>query len=180
MATKKREIATLGGGCFWCTEAIFAALKGVDSVVSGYAGGVVPNPTYEAICTGITGHAEVIQVAFDPKKISYKELLKVFFTTHDPTTLNCQGADVGTQYRSVVYYHDEAQREMAEEVIREFGAKEVWADPIVTEVAPLDVFYPAEAYHNNYYAQNSQQPYCQIVITPKIAKLRKEFKSKLK
>jgi len=180
MATKKREIATLGGGCFWCTEAIFAALKGVDSVVSGYAGGVVPNPTYEAICTGITGHAEVIQVAFDPKKISYKELLKVFFTTHDPTTLNCQGADVGTQYRSVVYYHDETQREMAEEVIREFGAKEVWADPIVTEVAPLDVFYPAEAYHNNYYAQNSQQPYCQIVITPKIAKLRKEFKSKLK
>jgi len=180
MATKKREIATLGGGCFWCTEAIFAALKGVDSVVSGYAGGVVPNPTYEAICTGITGHAEVIQVAFDPKKISYKELLKVFFTTHDPTTLNCQGADVGTQYRSVVYYHDEAQREMAEEVIREFGAKEIWADPIVTEVAPLDVFYPAEAYHNNYYAQNSQQPYCQIVITPKIAKLRKEFKSKLK
>lgn len=180
MATKKREIATLGGGCFWCTEALFVELKGVDSVVSGYAGGVVPNPTYEAICTGITGHAEVIQVTFDPKKISYKELLEIFFTTHDPTTLNRQGADVGTQYRSVVYYHDETQNETAEEVIREFGTKEVWADPIVTEISPLDVFYPAEEYHNDYYAQNGQQPYCQIVITPKIVKLRKEFKKKLK
>lgn len=179
MATKT-EVATLGGGCFWCTEAVFLEVKGVESVVSGYTGGVVPNPTYQAICTGTTGHAEVIQVTFDPGVVSYKALLEIFFTTHDPTTLNRQGADVGTQYRSVVYYHDEAQREATEEVIRDFGAQNVYADPIVTEVSPLDTFYPAEENHQNYYALNGRQPYCQVVITPKVAKLRKEFKDKLK
>jgi peptide-methionine (S)-S-oxide reductase len=178
--TAGREVATLAGGCFWCLEAVYQQLKGVDSVVSGYAGGHVSNPSYEAVCTGATGHAEVVQVTYDPNVVSYQDLLNVFFTIHDPTTLNRQGADVGTQYRSAIYYHDEAQKQIAEATIAEFTAQGVWRDPIVTEVTPLDTFYPAEAYHQNYYINHPYQGYCQVVIAPKVAKFRTRFLEQLK
>ena len=174
------ELATLGGGCFWCLEAVFEQLQGVLSVRSGYAGGNPPNPSYELVCTGTTGHAEVVQVAFDPAVIGYREVLEIFFVIHDPTTLNRQGADAGTQYRSVIFTHDEAQRTAAEAVIAELTQQEVFDRPIVTEIAPLDAFYPAEAYHQEYYRRNTRQPYCQAVIAPKVAKLRKAYLNRLK
>ena len=172
--------ATLAGGCFWCLEAVFDELKGVISVESGYAGGHVPNPSYQAVCTGMTGHAEVVQVTFDPLVVSYEDLLRVFFTIHDPTTLNRQGADVGTQYRSAIFTHDDAQRAAAEAVIREIGDSKLWANPIVTEVKPLDKFYVAENYHQEYFVNNPNQPYCRVVIGPKVAKFRKHFVDRLK
>lgn len=173
-------LATFGGGCFWCTEAVFDETAGVESAVSGYSGGQTINPTYDAICTGTTGHAEVIQVAYDPAVISYKDLLQIFFRTHDPTTLNQQGADRGTQYRSVIYYHDDQQKQVAEEVKASLDSSGAFDDPIVTEVSPLDVFYPAEAYHQGYYKQNPSQGYCRAVIAPKMAKYRAAFADKLK
>lgn len=174
------ELATLAGGCFWCLEAVFEQLRGVIKVQSGYAGGHVPNPSYQAVCTGTTGHAEVVQAAFDPAVISYRDLLGVFFTLHDPTTLNAQGGDVGTQYRSAVFYHDDEQRRVAEEVVHELEAEHVFDDPIVTEVVPLTAFYPAEEYHREYYRWNPNQPYCRAVIAPKVAKLRTKYLAKLK
>ena len=174
------EKATLGGGCFWCLEAVYQELRGVEKVESGYSGGHVPNPTYRAVCSETTGHAEVVQVTFDPEAVSYRDVLKVYFGIHDPTTLNRQGADVGTQYRSVIFYHDEEQRRVAEEVISELEAEGIWNNPIVTEVAPLDEFYVAEAYHQNYFRNNGFQPYCQVIIAPKVAKFRKEHLEKLK
>lgn len=176
----QRETATLGGGCFWCLEAVFEDLRGVESAVSGYAGGRVPNPTYEHVCSGTTGHAEVVQVTFDPAEVSFRELLEVFFTIHDPTTLNRQGGDVGTQYRSAIFYHDEEQKRVAEEVIRDLEAEEVWANPIVTQVVPLTDFYAAEDYHQEYFARNPRAGYCQVVIEPKVAKFRKQYLSRLK
>ncbi|MBI3173693.1 MAG: peptide-methionine (S)-S-oxide reductase MsrA [Chloroflexi bacterium] len=172
--------ATLAGGCFWCLEAVFDELKGVTSVESGYAGGHVPNPSYQAVCTGMTGHAEVVQVTFDPSVISYEDLLRVFFTIHDPTTLNRQGADVGTQYRSAIFTHDDTQRAAAEAVIREISESKLWPNPIVTEVKPLDKFYVAENYHQEYFVNNPNQPYCRVVIEPKVAKFRKHFVDKLR
>ena len=177
---KNYEVATLAGGCFWCLEAVFDQLKGVENVESGYAGGHVLNPTYRMVCTGETGHAEVVQITFDPSAISFKELLQVFFTIHDPTTLNRQGADVGTQYRSAIFYHTPEQKDVAEEVIAEMVAAKVWDDPIVTEITRITDFYPAEEYHRDYYLRNPNQPYCQVVIAPKVAKLRKHFLDKLK
>lgn len=174
------EKATLGGGCFWCLEAIYEGLEGVSKVESGYSGGSVANPSYRQVCTGATGHAEVVQLSFDPRVVSYKELLEVFFSVHDPTTLNRQGADVGTQYRSAIYYHDESQREAAEAVIVELDASGAWRDPIVTEVAPFEAFYVADDYHQEYFRRNQMQPYCQIVISPKLAKFRKEYAQRLK
>jgi peptide-methionine (S)-S-oxide reductase len=175
-----KEIATLGGGCFWCLEAVYLELKGVDRVVSGYMGGQVPNPSYEAVCSGTTGHAEVVQVTFDPSVISFQDILQVFFTIHDPTTLNRQGADVGTQYRSAIYYHSPAQKEIAEAVAKEIETAGVWDGKIVTEVTPEDIFYPAEEYHQEYFENNPYQPYCQFVVAPKVLKLRKTFAEKLK
>lgn len=175
-----KETITLGGGCFWCIEAVVQELKGVESAVSGYAGGKVANPSYEEVCSGTTGHAEVVQVMFDPKVVSLKELLEVFFTLHDPTTLNRQGADVGTQYRSAVYYQNDAQKTVVDEVIKEFEANKLWNGKIVTEVAPLKTFYPAEKYHQEYYEQNPNAGYCRAVIAPKISKLRKQFLDKLR
>ena len=172
--------ATLAGGCFWCLEAVFDELKGVIAVESGYAGGHVANPSYQAVCTGMTGHAEVVQVTFDPSVISYEDLLRIFFTIHDPTTLNRQGADVGTQYRSAIFTHDEEQRAAAEAVIREISESKLWPNPIVTEVTPLDKFYVAEDYHQEYFAHNPNQPYCRVVIEPKVAKFRKHFVDRLK
>jgi len=174
------QIATLGGGCFWCVEAVYDELKGVDKVESGYAGGRVKNPTYRDVCAGTTGHAEVAQITFNPKVISFKELLEIFFTVHDPTALNRQGADVGTQYRSVIFYHDEEQKKTATQVIAEINAAKIWERPIVTEVAPFTAFYKAEGYHQDYYVNNPGQPYCQVVIAPKVVKFRKQFKAKLK
>jgi peptide-methionine (S)-S-oxide reductase len=174
------ETATLAGGCFWCLEAAFQQLKGVSGVMSGYAGGTVPNPTYEAVCSGRTGHAEVTQVEFDPTVISYRDLLDVFFTIHDPTTLNQQGGDVGTQYRSAIFYQSPEQERVAREVIAALEATHVWDDPIVTEIVPLTAFYPAEAYHRDYYNRNQNQPYCRAVIAPKVAKLRKHYLERLK
>jgi peptide-methionine (S)-S-oxide reductase len=174
------ELATLGGGCFWCLEAAFLELKGVERVVSGYCGGEVPDPTYEEVCWGETGHAEVVQVSFDPQQISFKELLYVFSTIHDPTTLNRQGADIGTQYRSVIFYHNDEQKRIAEEVIQELTQAQVWDSPIVTEVAPVEVFYPAEEHHQDYFKRNLFQPYCQYIVVPKVMKVRKLFKDKLK
>src|ERR687885_339578 len=176
----RTEVATLGGGCFWCLEAVYEDLKGVEKVESGYSGGAVPNPTYRQVCTGTTGHAEVVQVTFDPEVVSYREILEVFFTIHDPTTLNRQGADVGTQYRSAIFYHDEEQKRVAQEVISELEAAHVWDDPIVTEVTPFEAFYIAEDYHQEYYRNNAYQPYCQVVITPKVAKFRKQYLERLK
>jgi peptide-methionine (S)-S-oxide reductase len=176
----KVETATLGGGCFWCLEAVFEQLEGVKSVVSGYAGGAVPNPSYEQVCTGATGHAEVVQITFDPKKISYRELLEIFFTMHDPTTPNRQGGDSGTQYRSVIFYHTPEQGNTAREVIQKLETSGIWESPIVTEVQEYQGFYPAEEYHQEYYRRNQAQPYCQAVITPKLAKLREKYLAKLK
>ena len=179
-AGQDRESATLAGGCFWCLEAVYKELRGVRSVVSGYAGGDVPRPTYQQVCEGTTGHAEVVQITFDPRQVSFRELLEVFFTIHDPTTLNRQGADVGSQYRSAVFYHSPAQRETAEQTIAELTAAHVWDAPIVTEVTPLTEFYPAEDYHQDYFEKNPFQPYCRAVVAPKVAKLRKHFLEKLK
>jgi len=176
----KLETATFGSGCFWCTEAIFERVKGVTSVVSGYAGGKVDNPSYEEVCTGKTGHAEVIQIKFDSAVVSYDELLEIFWKTHDPTTLNRQGADVGTQYRSVIFYHNDEQKEKAESYKTELNKAKIWEDPIVTEISPLKNFYSAEKYHQDYYEQNPNQGYCSFVITPKIEKFEKVFKDKLK
>lgn len=174
------ETATLGGGCFWCVEAIYQDVIGVHKVVSGYAGGTVENPTYEEVCSGTTGHAEVVQIAFDPTVISFEEILFIFWRTHDPTTLNRQGNDVGTQYRSVIYYHDEEQKKIAEQSMAETEASDLWPDPIVTEIAPLPIFYEGEAYHQNYFVDNPYQPYCIFVINPKVQKFRKSFRNKLR
>jgi len=173
------ELATLAGGCFWCLEAVYQQLKGVLKVESGYSGGSVENPSYRHVSSGSTGHAEVVQITYDTSIVSYRELLQVFFTIHDPTTLNRQGADVGTQYRSAIFYHSEEQREIAEKVIAEITAARVWDNPIVTELKPYQAFYKAEAYHQNYYRENSSQPYCQVVIAPKVAKFRKQYFEKL-
>ncbi len=173
-------MATLAGGCFWCTEAIFTELKGVEKVESGYSGGTVANPSYELVCTGTTGHAETAQITFDPKVISYRDLLRIFFTVHDPTTLNRQGADVGTQYRSVIFYHDEEQKKVAEEVMKEVTAQKIWDAPLVTELVPAKPFYKAEDYHQEYFANNPNQGYCRVVIAPKVAKFREHYREKLK
>jgi peptide-methionine (S)-S-oxide reductase len=174
------EMATFGSGCFWCTEAVFSELQGVLKVVPGYTGGKVANPTYEDVCSGSTGHAEVAQITFDPSVISYRELLEVLFSTHDPTTLNMQGADEGTQYRSVIFYGDQEQKMQAEGIIRELTADHAFPNPIVTDVAPLGAFYQAEDYHREYYRRNPAKPYCQAVIAPKLAKFRVHWKAKLK
>jgi peptide-methionine (S)-S-oxide reductase len=176
----RTEVATLGGGCFWCLEAVYEELRGVDKVESGYSGGRVANPTYRQICTGTTGHAEVVQVTFDPEVVSYREILEVFFTIHDPTTLDRQGADVGPQYRSAIFYHDEEQRLVAQEVIADLEAEGLWDNPIVTEVTPFEAFYIAEDYHQEYYRNNRYRPYCLVVIAPKVAKFRKQYLEKLK
>ncbi len=174
------EQATLAGGCFWCLEAVFEQLQGVDRVVSGYSGGRRPDPTYEHVCTGTTGHAEVVQVTYDPTAISYNDILEVFFAIHDPTTHNRQGTDVGTQYRSAIFHHDESQREAAEEIIRKLEREHIWDDPIVTEVVPLETFYPAEDDHQGYFRTHTEQGYCSLVISPKVAKFRKTFAARLK
>ena len=174
------KTATLGAGCFWCIEAVFQNLKGVQSVVSGYTGGRVENPTYEQICTGTTGHAEVAQIIFDPAVISFEDLFYVFWRTHDPTTLNRQGADVGTQYRSAIFFDSEEQKKIAEKSKAKTDASDLWPEPIVTEISQLDKFYKAEEYHQDYYRLNSNQPYCRLIIDPKIRKLKKEFSNKLK
>ena len=174
------EVATLAGGCFWCLEAVFDDLEGVTDVVSGYSGGRVPHPTYKHVCTGETGYAEVVQVTFDPRVISYRDLLKVFFTIHDPTTLNRQGADIGTQYRSAIFHHSAEQKRTAEDVVAELSAAKLWDRPIVTEVTALQAFYPAEDYHQEYFRRNPAQPYCQVVVAPKVAKFRKQYLQQLK
>lgn len=171
--------ATLGGGCFWCLEAVYQLVKGVDSVVSGYSGGRVDDPSYEHVCMGTTGHAEVVQISFDQNIVSYEDLLKIFFYTHDPTTLNRQGNDVGSQYRSAIFYHDEEQKNKAAEIISGF-ASALWSDPVVTEIVPLEKFWPAEDYHQNYFSNHPEQAYCQIIINPKLQKFRKEFEALLK
>ena len=173
------EIATLAGGCFWCLDAVFRMLRGVETVESGYIGGQYLNPTYRDVCSGMTGHAEAVRITFDPSVISYRDLLGVFFTIHDPTTLNRQGADAGTQYRSAIFYHSTEQRDIAEQVIDELNRNKVWDDPIVTQVESAGTFYPAEGYHQDYYAANPNQPYCQIVVAPKVAKARKAFFDRL-
>ena len=178
--SSEKETTTLGGGCFWCLEAAYDQLKGVESVESGYMGGKVQNPTYEAVCMGKTGHAEVVQVMFDPSIISYRELLEIFFAIHDPTTLNRQGNDAGTQYRSAIFYHTPEQKTMAEEVITRFTKEEIFPQPIVTEVVPAEIFYIAEDYHQEYFVQNPSQPYCTYLINPKIVKFRQQFTTKLK
>ncbi len=175
MSLNKMEVATLGGGCFWCVEAVFQRLKGVLSVVSGYEGGKVESPTYEAVCSGRTGHAEVVQITFDPALVSFESILEVFFKTHDPTTLNRQGADVGTQYRSVIFFHSSQQEEIARNVIARLEDAQVFPRPIVTEVTPSTTFYPAEGYHQNYYNQNPQNGYCQVVVREKVEKFEKLF-----
>lgn len=180
MSDKELAVATLGAGCFWCVEAIFQDLQGVHKVVSGYAGGEVDNPTYYEVCSGTTGHAEVIQVHYDPAVISFEDLLYVFWRTHDPTTLNRQGADVGTQYRSAVFYHNDEQKAAAEKSKTETDASDLWPNPIVTEIAPFTKFYEAEGYHQNYFNDNPNQPYCRAVIDPKVRKFRKSFANKLK
>ncbi len=172
--------ATLAGGCFWCLEAVYVELEGVEKVVSGYAGGAIPNPSYEQVCSGRTGHAEIVQVTFDPGVVTYEDLLGVFFTIHDPTTLNRQGNDVGTQYRSAIFSHDDEQKADAEQAIREITEARIWSRPIVTEIVPLTDFYAAEAYHQNYFKNNPYQPYCQVVVAPKVAKFRKQYFSRLK
>lgn len=173
------EIATLGAGCFWCVEAVYQDILGVDSVVSGYAGGHVENPVYQAVTTGRTGHAEVCQIKFNPDIISFEEMLEIFFETHDPTTLNRQGNDVGTQYRSVIFYHDLKQKEVAERVLKKYDASGKWKNPIVTEITPFEKFYRAEEYHQNYFKSNPNQGYCRMIISPKVEKVRKIFKLKL-
>jgi peptide-methionine (S)-S-oxide reductase len=178
--TEGMEIATFAGGCFWCTEAVFLDIKGVEKVVSGYIGGVTKNPTYKEICTGTTGHAEAIQITFDPTQVAYEDLLEIFFATHDPTTLNRQGADVGTQYRSEIFYHSLAQKDKAENYIALIEKEKLYEKKVVTKVSTATIFYPAEDYHQNYYNQNAEQGYCQMVIAPKLEKLRKYYKTKLK
>ncbi len=178
--TNQTEVATLAGGCFWCLEAVYDELKGVVSVESGYSGGQIPNPTYKQVCNGTTGHAEVVQVTFDPQVISFKDILNVFFVVHDPTTLNRQGNDAGTQYRSAIFYHSDEQKATAEEVIRDLNGQHVWDRPIVTEVTAFDKFYMAEDYHQEYYANNPYQPYCMMVVAPKVSKFRKHFLELLK
>lgn len=177
---ERRETATFAAGCFWCVEAVFSRIRGVEKVTSGYTGGSVPHPTYREVCSGTTGHAEAVRIAFDPEEISFAELLEVFWRTHDPTTRNRQGADVGTQYRSAIFCHDQRQREIAERSKRAAEEAGLWADPIVTEIVPFTDFYEAEEHHRDYYRLNSNQPYCRLVIDPKIRKLRKEFADKLK
>ena len=174
------KVATFGAGCFWCVEAVFQDLKGVHSVISGYSGGQVQNPTYEQVCSGTTGHAEVCQIFYDPKIITYSGLLEVFWQTHDPTTLNRQGADAGSQYRSVIFYHDEEQRRLAEATQKELSAAGVWKDPIVTEISPFEFLYKAEGYHQDYYSLNPNQPYCRLTILPKVEKVKKLFRDQLK
>lgn len=178
--TEGMEIATFAGGCFWCTEAVFLDIKGVEKVVSGYIGGITKNPTYKEICTGTTGHAEAIQITFDPAQVAYEDLLEIFFATHDPTTLNRQGADVGTQYRSEIFYHSLAQKDKAENYIALIEKEKLYEKKVVTKVSTATIFYPAEDYHQNYYNQNAEQGYCQMVIAPKLEKLRKYYKTKLK
>jgi peptide-methionine (S)-S-oxide reductase len=180
MSDRTLETATLGGGCFWCLEAVYELLEGVESVVSGASGGHVENPTYQELCSGRSGHAEVVQIQFAPEVTAYREILDVFFATHDPTTIDRQGADAGPQYRSAVFYHSPDQKATVEAIIAELTAEGVWSDPIVTEVAPFEAFYPAEGYHQGYYRRNGQQPYCRVVIDPKVAKLRAKFAHKLK
>lgn len=177
---ERRELATLGGGCFWCLEAVFEQVRGVERVVSGYAGGDVPDPTYEQVCSGATGHDEVVQLTFDPAVVSYAELLDLFFAIHDPTTLNMQEPDIGTQYRSAVFYHSPEQRDAAEAAIADLSKRGVWPQPIVTEVTPLAAFYPAEEYHQQYFRRNPNAGYCRVIIAPKVAKLRKEHLTLLK
>lgn len=177
---RERETATLGGGCFWCLEAVFSELRGVERVVSGYAGGAFPNPSYRDVCSGDTGHAEVVQVTFNPAEISYKDILDIFFAIHDPTTLNRQGSDVGTQYRSVIFFHSNEQKVIIEDEIRDLEASKRWADPVVTEVNPYERFYEAEDFHHDYFRKHGREPYCRLVIEPKIAKLRQSFMDKLK
>ena len=177
---ESREVTTLGGGCFWCTEAIYAELKGVEKVESGYSGGSIPNPTYEQVCTGTTGHAEVVQITFNPKAISFKEILEVFFTIHDPTTLNRQGNDEGPQYRSIIFYHNDNQKRIAEQVIKEIEAAKIWDKPIVTQVEQYQAFYRAEKYHQEYFKNNPEQPYCRVIISPKLTKFRHSYVGKLK
>ncbi len=174
------ESATLAGGCFWCLEAVFEQLKGVEKAEPGYSGGHMPHPTYEQVCTGTTGHAEVVQITFNPQEISFEDLLRVFFAIHDPTTLNRQGEDVGTQYRSAIFYHNAEQKATAERVIHELEAARLWPDPIVTEITPFTAFYPAEDYHRRYFQLHPDQPYCRAVIAPKVAKFRKKFMDRLK
>jgi peptide-methionine (S)-S-oxide reductase len=174
------DVATLAGGCFWCLEAVFREVGGVENVTSGYTGGATINPKYQEVCTGNTGHAEAVQLIFNPGKISYREILQVFFSVHDPTTLNRQGADIGTQYRSVIFYHDDRQRAVAEVVIKELTEAHLWKKSIVTEVVPLDKFYPAEDYHREYFSRHPEQSYCQVVISPKVNKFRKEWTERLK
>ena len=180
MDKMRKEVATLAGGCFWCLEAVFDDLEGVEDVVSGYSGGDVPNPTYKHVCTGDTGHAEVVQVTFNPEVISYRDLLKVFFAIHDPTTLNRQGADVGSQYRSAIFTHSEEQEQAAEHVITEINDAGIWDEPLVTEVVPFERFYPAEDYHQEYFRRNPNQGYCRIIIAPKVAKFRTQYLDRLK
>lgn len=174
------EKITLGSGCFWCTEAVFQRLEGVESAVSGYSGGKVKDPTYKEVCGGHTGHAEVVQVTYDPEKISLEEILQVFWKTHDPTTLNRQGNDVGTQYRSAIFYHNEHQKKVAEELRKKLDESGAWGDPVVTEITPFDAFYPAEDYHQDYFNENGSQPYCQFVVAPKVDKFKQVFGDKLK
>lgn len=176
----EKEVATLAGGCFWCTEAAFSIIKGVEKIEPGYTGGNVPNPTYEQVSTGTTGHAEAAQITFDPKIISFKEILEIFFTMHDPTSLNRQGADVGTQYRSAIFYHNPKQKEVTEQLIDELNKEDIFNKTIVTSVEPLKVFYEAETYHKDYYKKHPKEPYCQAVIAPKIAKLQHRFIDKIK
>ena len=176
----KLEVATLGGGCFWCIEAAFDEIQGVMNVASGYSGGKIQSPSYEQVCTGTTGHAEVVQVTFDSTVVSFREILEIFFTAHDPKTLNQQGADIGTQYRSVIFYHTEKQKKTANQVIEEFETRKVWDQPIVTQIEAFTMFYKAEDYHRKYFARHSEAGYCRVVIAPKIAKLRKKYKGKLK
>jgi len=178
--SSRTEVATLGGGCFWCLEPVFDELRGVEKVVSGYSGGTVPDPTYRQVCAGTTGHAEVVQLTFDPAVISFRDILEVFFTVHDPTTLNRQGPDVGTQYRSAIFYHTPEQKRIAEEVIAELEAAKVWDAPIVTEVAPFEALYDAEDYHQEYFRRNENQPYCRVIIAPKVAKFRAQNLARLK
>jgi peptide-methionine (S)-S-oxide reductase len=178
--TGEREVATVGGGCFWCLDAIYRQLRGVEKVESGYAGGTTPNPSYREVCGGRTGHAEVVQITFDPMEISYRDLLDVFFTIHDPTTKDRQGGDMGPQYRSVILTHSDEQARVAREAIADVTAEKIWDDPIVTEIVPFTKFYPAEDYHQDYFANNARQPYCQIVIAPKVAKFRRKFLEKMR
>jgi peptide-methionine (S)-S-oxide reductase len=180
MEKTEENKATLGGGCFWCLEAVFEKIEGVERVVSGYTGGQAPNPNYRQVCTGATGHAEVVQVTFDPAKIAFKEILELFFAFHDPTTRDRQGGDIGTQYRSAIFFNSPEQKRIAQDVIKQLTDEAIFKDPIVTEVVPLPQFYPAEDYHQGYYSQNPAQPYCQAVISPKVSKLRKHFASRMK